>query len=169
MSNDTPTPRSTLEGARADLARLRDELKVQVQLGKQEARTLWATLDPKLQHAEQKLDEAAKAVMGGVDGGVDGARLQAHLGIKELKARWPKVEHGLTDMIEDIRRAAAGARTDLDSARVKAHLAALDADSFAERAGQELKETAEELDRQTEQAGRDLQKSIAELKRRLMS
>lgn len=167
MSNDTPTPRSTLEGARADLARLRDELKVQVQLGKQEARTLWATLDPKLQHAEQKLDEAAKAVMAGVD--VDGARLQAHLGIKELKARWPKVEHGLTDMIEDIRRAAAGARTDLDSARVKAHLAALDADSFAERAGQELKETAEELDRQTEQAGRDLQKSIGDLKRRLMA
>ena len=145
------------------------KVKVQVQLGKQEARTLWASLDPKLQAVEQKLDEAAKAVVGSVDGSLDNARLQAHLGVQELKARWPKVEHSLTDMIDDIRRAAAGARTDLDTVRVKAHLAALDADSLAERAGQELKHTGEELDRQTEQAGRDIQKSISELKRRLMS
>jgi hypothetical protein len=122
-------------------------------------------LDPALQRTEQTLDDAVRAIAGTAGE----ARVQAHLGVKELSARWPKVERGLSDMIDDLRRAAAGARTDLDTARVKAHLAALDADHFVERAGQELKETTEELDRSTEKAAHDLQRSVSELKRRLMS
>ena len=158
-----PTLSQHLEQAKPELTRLKDELKLQVHLGKQDAKDLWGSLEPALHKAEQRLDNAARAI----NAGADEARVQTHLGIADLKKKWPSMERGVADVIDDIKRAAAGARTELDTARVKAHLAGLDAESLGEVAAKELKETAQELDRQSEAAVVDLKKSFTDLKKRL--
>ena len=97
----------------------------------------------------------------------DEARLQAHLGVASLKARWPSVENGIADLIADAKKAAAGAETSLDEASVQAHLASMDAEDRGTEAVSSLKAAAKELDAQSAAAAAELRTRIQALRERL--
>lgn len=167
MTEQKRTFKADVADAKADLARLRDELKLKVSLGRKDAADLWAKVEPALQKAEKKLESAATQFEKGVEQGAEEARLQAHLGVAEVKKSWPGLEGAVTDIINDVKAAAADARTELDEARVKGHLAALDADGFADKATSEIKRVSSELEQQTKTALDEMKKSFESLKKRL--
>lgn len=82
MTDPKPTLSQHLEQAKTELTRLKDELKLQVHLGKQDAKDLWGSLEPALHKAEQRLDNAARAI----NAGDDEARVQTHLGRMRMRA-----------------------------------------------------------------------------------
>jgi hypothetical protein len=174
MTGPEPTPSSSstsatarlrhdLTSARDDLARLRDELRVQLNLGKKEALDLWRGVEPALRKAERKLEEAVHRL--GDD--AEAARLQAHLGIAEVKSNWPDVERAVSDLVDDVKHASQQTRTSLDTARVRAHLAAMEAQTLGERAVTGLQKATEQLDRQSRATLEELKQSLAQLRRRL--
>lgn len=163
MTEQKRTLKTEVAEAKADLARLKDELKLKMNLGRKEAADLWQSLEPALHKAEKSLD----AAVAQLNEGADEARLQAHLGVAEVKKSWPGLERAVADIIDDVKAVAADARTDLDGARVKAHLAALDADSLSQKAASELKRVSTEMENQTNTAVAELKKSFAALKKRL--
>ena len=58
MTEQKRTLKTEVAEAKADLARLKDELKLKMNLGRKEAADLWKSLEPALQHAEKSLDAA---------------------------------------------------------------------------------------------------------------
>jgi hypothetical protein len=167
-SSPNPQPvadrlRDDLATARSDLARLRDDLRLQVHLGRKDAADLWQAVEPRLHAAEKRLADAARHL----GEGAEEARLQAHLGVAEVKTAWPGLEGALTDLVDDAKAAGADVRTGLDRVRVRAHLAAMEAGALGERAVTSLQKSAAQWDRQTKATIDELRASLAALKGRL--
>ncbi len=161
--------RDDLQAVQADLARLRDDVRLQLHLGRKEATDLWQALEPRLRAAEQRLADAARHA----GDSAEEARLQAHLGVAAVKQAWPNLERALGDLLDDARQAGAdvriGLQGGLDTVRVRAHLAAMDAASLGERAVTGLQKTTDQLDRQTKATLDELRASLAALRGRFGS
>jgi hypothetical protein len=161
-------PKASIDQAKADLRRLKDELKVQVHLAKKDAELAWRELEPAIGSIEEKLEDAGRAV----EDRAEGARLQARLGLAEAKARWPGLERAIVQAVDDVKRGAADLKTGIDTARVRSHLAQMNArDQAGERlhaAEAELKKAGAELQAEIVHAAAELKGSFRELTRRIV-
>ena len=104
MSQTTDDP---LKEATTNLATLRDEMRLKVHRAGMDARKRWEEdLGPRLDSLYKGLSSKARR-------GADEARLQAHLGMKELGSKWATLEprlHELVEQILSVGRAADGDR-----------------------------------------------------------
>lgn len=76
-----------------------------------------------LEKVEARVDELSAAIASASGE----ARLQAHLGLRELADTWKEAQSGLGKQIGRMRQAAAKARTAVDTAKLRTHLAKVDA------------------------------------------
>lgn len=104
MSQATDDP---LRDATSNLMQLRDEMRLKVHLAGMDARKRWEEdLGPRLDSLYKGLSTRARK-------GADEARLQAHLGMKELGSKWATLEPRLLELVDQILaagRAADGGR-----------------------------------------------------------
>lgn len=160
MSNET---KNTLDQAKADLKQLRDELKVRVHLAKKDAETAWKDIEPAFGKLERKLEDAARVV----EDTTEKARLQAKLGLAEVKAQWPGFEKAIEQITDDVKKGAADLKTGIDTARVKAHLAQMDAAEKATANQDEFKKASADLQAEIEKAANEIKSSFLSLKKRI--
>ena len=66
MSQEAGDVRERIERAAQELARLRDEIGVQLHLGGAEAKQVWQRLEPEVERAWSRLEEAARQVTRGL-------------------------------------------------------------------------------------------------------
>ncbi len=90
----TETKRN-IDEAMAELKHLRDELKLQAHLAKMEASDAWTTIEPALGGFETKLHDAATKL----DDTSEKVRLQATLGLADMKTTLPKLEQAIDDLV----------------------------------------------------------------------
>lgn len=153
-----------VKNAKADLHHLADEVKLKVNLGKKDAADVWhETLEPALSRAEHKLDEAARSLADAAEH----ARLQAHLGLADVKTSWPGLEKAIAQVIDDVKKTGADLQGTVDTVRVKAHLASMDVDTMAARAQKEITKITAEVESDTEKALAELRESFAALRKKL--
>jgi hypothetical protein len=160
---EAPMSDPSVSSLQAELSQLKDNIALQLHLGRKDAKALWDKLNP----AMSKMESDLRAVGSELQQKSDEARLQAHLGLAALKRRWPSVESGLAELIHDLHGAAAGAETKLDAARVQAHLANMDADDKAAAALSAVRAAAAELDAQSAAVAAELQARVRSLRERL--
>ena len=127
--------RDSIEQAKKDLTRLKDELRVKLHLARKDAETAWKDLEPRISQLEKKLDDAGKVV----ENGAEKAKLQATLGLNEIKAQWPGLEKAIEQVVSDVKKGAEGLKAEIDTARVKTHLASMDAGDKAAEGQTDLK------------------------------
>lgn len=85
-----------LKEATANLMQFRDEMRLKVHLAGMDARKRWEEdLGPRLDSLYKGLSTRARK-------GADEARLQAHLGMKELGSKWATLEPRLLELVEQI-------------------------------------------------------------------
>jgi len=94
--------KASIEQAKQELARLKDEMKVKMHLAKKDAQEAWKDLEPRINQIERKLDEAA----AGAGDIAEKARLQATLGLHEVKAQWPGLEKAVGQILADVKKGA---------------------------------------------------------------
>lgn len=160
-----------LNDAKAELAKIKDELKLQLHLGKAEAsakaNAQWQKVEPAIAAAEKKLNDAAARLAEKTDE----ARVQAHLGIADVKQGWPSLETIIHEVVAEAKRVGDAVEAKVDTARVQANLGAKDAAVTADKAGvefrAEMNKLGAELDRETEAAVAELKSGFAGLKKKL--
>ncbi|MCK6547612.1 hypothetical protein L6R52_17310 [Myxococcota bacterium] len=116
----TETKRS-IDEAMSDLKQLRDQLKLQAHLAKMEASDAWTTIEPALGGLETKLHDAASKL----EDTSEKVRLQATLGLADVKTALPKLEQAIDDLVhqsnrevaEELKGAFANLKKKLTSAR----------------------------------------------------
>jgi hypothetical protein len=151
--------RESIEQAKADLTRLKDELKVKLHLAKKDAELAWKELEPRFGQLEKKLDDAGKVL----ESGAEKARLQATLGLNEVKSAWPGFEKAIEQVVTDVKKGAEGVKGDIDTGRLKAHLAAMD----AAIAKTDIKAAADKVAKDFEDAAKDVQKTFEGFAKRI--
>lgn len=123
-----------------------------------------------LEKAEAKVD-ALSASIASASGE---ARVQAHLGLRELADTWKEAQSGLGKQIGRMKQAAARAHTAVDTAKLRTHLAKVDAADAVEdmrarlqRIEQRLEALVARGEEQTRDALDRLSKSCHELSKKL--
>ena len=100
----TEDTRHAIEQARAELRELKDHLRVKLDLAKKDAQTAWREqIEPGMSALERKLDEAAVHV----GDATERARLQAKLGLADVKTKWPALESAIVELASDVRKGAS--------------------------------------------------------------
>ncbi len=160
MSNTNHSLIDDVKRAKADLHQLADEVKLKVHLARKDAADWWTALEPALTRAEHRLDDAVHKLGDAAAHG----RVQAHLGLAELKSSWPGLEKAISHIVDDVKQSSVAA---VDTARVKAHLAAMDADALTEKAEHELHKISSEVEQDTERAVAELRASFAKLRQKI--
>jgi hypothetical protein len=94
--------KASIEQAKQEIARMRDEMKVKLHLAKKDAQEAWKDLEPKITQIERKLDEAAS----GAGDMAEKARLQATLAMQEVKSQWPGLEKAVGQILADVKKGA---------------------------------------------------------------
>ena len=126
---DKETARSTIERAKEDLRRIKDELEVKASLAKLEAQKAAERLEPHVKKLEHALDDALGTVGSKVGDAAEKARLQATLAAGQAKADWPgfeaAVDHVLTDVKNELKKTADAIDPDKTAAEVQEKLSAL--------------------------------------------
>lgn len=164
MTTTTNSLPDDVKHARDDLQRLVGDVKLKVHLARKDAADLWwAALEPALMRAQQRLDDTA-GKMGEV---AEAARLQAHLGVADVKTSWPGLEKAIAQVVGDAKRAGKDLHATADTVLVKTHLAAMDADLFAARARGEITKLSAEIEGDTAKAVAELRRDFAQLRKKL--
>lgn len=117
--------KATIDRAKEDLKRIRDEIELKAGLAKLEARKAAERLEPHVKKIEGALDEVANRA-GDV---VERARLQATLAASEAKSEWPGFEsaadHVLNDIRSELKKTTSALDADKTVADVQEKLSAL--------------------------------------------
>ncbi|MDP2339495.1 MAG: hypothetical protein Q8O67_00945 [Deltaproteobacteria bacterium] len=164
MTQAKPSLIDDVKSAKDDLHQLVDEVKLKVHLGRKDAADAWwAALEPALSKAEHNLDDAARKLAEVADH----ARLQAHLGLADVKTSWPGLEKAIHQVVDDVKHAGEDLHGTFDTMRVKAHLASMEADKLQATAKTELKEITRDVESDTEKAVAELRVSFAALRKKL--
>jgi len=147
-----------IERARQELARLRDELGVQLHLAGLEAQEAWRGLEPHLARAQGRLEEAGRSLARGLHD--EPASLEAHLALMETRDRLRELQPSLQALRARVRQAREGARAAIpDPVKLQARLASMELeDALAQR----RREAARSL-REIESFGRGLADEIVSL------
>lgn len=129
--------RQAAEAARASLATVVDELKVQAHLGSMEAQAALKQITPHLRKVEARLADYGNHL----DASTDRAELEAHLAIMEARDRWESMRDEVDNIVFSIKRRGKDAKTAFDHSRLQAHLARLDAGDAVTAKAKEIEAT----------------------------
>jgi predicted nucleic acid-binding Zn-ribbon protein len=125
MSQQADDVRERIERAAEKLARLRDEIGVQLHLGGAEAKQVWQRLEPEVERAWSRLEEAARHVTRGLHD--ESVTLEAHLALMDARDRLREIQPTLQAVRERIKRAGSGALASIpDPVKLEARLASMD-------------------------------------------
>lgn len=165
----TPSPLPVL----AQLATLRDVVRVRAHLAARDAQDALQQIDDQLGLAEKALRRA----MRGLEQRSDEAEVQMHLAWLEARERLERVAPALRDLARGGqvggRGATESAAETWDSARLQAHLAAMDAADawqfFLEQRRRAFQASLRDARAEGEKAARDLLDWLKELRQRWAS
>lgn len=164
MSEEGNNLRAKIEQAGNDLARLRDEIGVQIELAGMEAKRTWEALEPHVARIQAGLGDAVKSATRSLHDREPS--LELHLALMDARERLREMEPGLRALGRRMHEAGAAALADIpDPVKLKARLASMDLDDAWQRRRREVERGMHEV----ESFGRKLVEDILTHLRRLLS
>lgn len=144
-TGDTGTITQMAEQTKAQVAAVREEIKLRAHLLGMEAKDAWEEiLLPQLDEIERRLSDAGRTAEHRAEESVDEqTRMRLHLALLEARDRWHEVEPYLRDAVAKLRSAggqAKGALANLpsESMKLRAKLAAMDAEEAIQQRVEQL-------------------------------
>ena len=163
----TEETKSAIEAAKRDLAPLKDELRVKLNLAAKDANKTFEEFEPRIAKLEAKLNEAGEKAAAGAGAAAEKARLEATLALNEVKAQWPGLEGAFNEVVSGMKKAGTELKSEIDMAKVKAHLAEMDAAVGGAEKREQLKKVTKEVQADLERAAGELKDQVTGFAKKL--